>query len=223
MDNKVAFLINQFKIVEDEAVRIYNFCKKVHADKYIVWVAKEFKKNQKLLDSEQEITYVFDWVIKKKINILNYDFETAFDESKKWHEESFKITKKENKVKEQEQEKDPSVIYRCKDKKHYFKILTPQELEEEGQMMGNCIGGYGYKIKDGKSIIVSLRDEKDMPHVDIEIDAKTGESLQVRGKQNLDPVKKYKELVIEYVMHIMGEDVDIDNEVKNIIVNSLNR
>ena len=219
MNKKVEFLINQFKISEEDAIKIYNFCQKAHADKYVVWIAKEFKKNERLLDSLQEATYIFDWVIKKRVNILNFDFETAFAESKKWHEESFKITKKVNQV--EEKEEDPSIVYRCKDKKHYFKILTPQELEEEGEMMGNCIGGYGYKIKDGKSIIISLRDEKNMPHVDIEIDAKTGESLQVRGKQNLDPVKKYKELIIEYVIHIMGEESEIDNEIKDIIINGL--
>jgi len=219
MNKKVEFLINQFKISEEDAVKIYNFCQKAHADKYVVWIAKEFKKKENLLDSLQEATYIFDWVIKNRINILNFDFETAFEESKKWHEESFKITKKVNQV--EEKEEDPSIVYRCKDKKHYFKILTPQELEEEGEMMGNCIGGYGYKIKDGKSVIISLRDEKNMPHVDIEIDAKTGESLQVRGKQNLDPVKKYKELIIEYVIHIMEEESEIDNEIKDMIINGL--
>ena len=88
-------------------------------------------------------------------------------------------------------------------------------------MMGNCIGGYGEKVKNGKSIIISLRDEKNMPHVDIEIDARTGESLQVRGKQNEDPIKKYKSLIIEYVFNIMKEDSDIDNELKEIILNGL--
>jgi len=218
MDKKVYFLINQFKLSEDDAERIISFCKRNHADKYSVWVAKEFKKNEKILNNPQEITYILDWVIKKKINILKYDFDTAFENSKKWHEENFKITKNKN---ENNKEGDSSIIYRCKDKKHYFKILTPKELPGEGEMMGNCIGGYGHKIQSGKSIIISLRDEKNMPHVDIEIDAKTGESLQVRGKQNLDPVKKYKNFIIEYVLHIMGEDVDIDNEIKEIIINSL--
>lgn len=219
MNKKVEFLVNQFKISEDDALKIFNFCQKAHVDKYVVWVAKEFKKNEKILDNLQDAIYIFDWVIKKKINILDFDFEIAFEKSKKWHEENFKITKKVKHV--EEDEDDLSIVYRCKDKKHYFKLLTPQELEEEGQMMGNCIGGYDYKIKDGKSIIISLRDENNIPHVDIEIDAKTGESLQVKGKQNLDPVKKYKELIIEYVMHIMGDDAEIDNEIKDIIVNGL--
>ena len=46
MDKKVDFLINQFKLSEDDAERIISFCKKNHADKYSVWVAKEFKKNE---------------------------------------------------------------------------------------------------------------------------------------------------------------------------------
>jgi hypothetical protein len=60
-----------------------------------------------------------------------------------------------------------------------------------------------------------------MPHVDIEIDARTGESLQVRGKKNEDPVGKYKSLIVEYVIHIMKEESDIDNEIKEIILNGL--
>lgn len=219
MNKKTNFLINQFKITEEDALKIFDFCEKTHISKYIVWFAKEFKKNNNIIENSQDVVYIFDWVEKNKINILNLDFNTAFEESKKWHDEKFKVTKSVNF--QEEDEEDSTIIYRCKDKKHYFKILTPQELKSEGEMMGNCIGGYSQKVRDGKSIIISLRDEKNMPHVDIEIDAKTGESIQVRGKQNLDPVIKYKHLIIEYVMYAMGQDSDIDNEVKNIIFNAI--
>lgn len=218
MDKKLNYLINNFKISEIDANRIIDICKKSHSEKYIVWAAKEFKKNNEIIQNSEILIQVFDWVKRNKINILSYSFQDAFEQSKKWHDENFSITKNANEALEED---DPTIIYRCKDKKHFFKLLSPSDLNDEGEMMGNCIGGYGEKIKQGKSIIISLRDDKNMPHVDIEIDARTGESLQVRGKKNEDPVKKYKSLIMEYVFHIMKEDSDIDNEVQEIIINGL--
>jgi hypothetical protein len=218
LDKKINYLINNFKISEIDANRIFDICKKSHHEKYIVWLAKEFKKDNQVIENNEVLIQIFDWVSRKKINILNYSFENALENSKKWHEENFSIKKTEN---TNSKDEDPTIIYRCKDKKHFFKLLTPFDLKDEGDMMGNCIGGYGEKVKNGKSIIISLRDEKNMPHVDIEIDARTGESLQVRGKQNEDPIKKYKSLIIEYVFNIMKEDSDIDNELKEIILNGL--
>jgi len=218
LDKKINYLINNFKISEIDANRIFDICKKSNHEKYIVWLAKEFKKNNQVIENSEILIQIFDWVSRKKINILNYSFEDALENSKIWHEENFSIKKTENEISEDE---DPTIIYRCKDKKHFFKLLTPFDLKDEGDMMGNCIGGYGEKVKNGKSIIISLRDDKNMPHVDIEIDARTGESLQVRGKKNEDPVGKYKSLIVEYVIHIMKEESDIDNEIKEIILNGL--
>ncbi len=52
------------------------------------------------------------------------------------------------------------------------KKLAPESLEYEGQEMGHCVGGYCDIVTQGGSIIYSLRDPKNKPHVTIEVSGK---------------------------------------------------
>lgn len=49
------------------------------------------------------------------------------------------------------------------------KLTTPEQLQFEGDEMGHCVGGYHYQVERGDTIIYSLRDSKNIPHVTIEI------------------------------------------------------
>jgi len=49
------------------------------------------------------------------------------------------------------------------------KLTTKKQLEEEGDRMVHCVGGYHRAVADGSSIIYSLRDPEGHPHVTIEV------------------------------------------------------
>jgi hypothetical protein len=68
--------------------------------------------------------------------------------------------------------------------------------------MGHCVGGNNYKqkIKNGLSIILSIRDNKNEPHVTIEIDVPSRMVVQQQGKANQEPVKKYKNFIKEFLL-----------------------
>lgn len=94
------------------------------------------------------------------------------------------------------------IIFRCSDNEHYLYILEAEELEYEGSRMISCFGGDSYKSKviDNKSIIISLRDKNNVPHVITEVDIESGKIIQQVGKSDLEPQSKYKEIMIEFVL-----------------------
>ena len=203
-------------MTKEEAKKIASTCKTIRAEKYLIWVAKEYKKSKDILEDTQNLIYIFDWVTKENVDVLKYDFEGLMTGSQKWHKENFKIIEKEH---NRNSTMNDGVIYKCKDGKHFFKLLTPADLEDEGKLMGNCIGGSNYisKLKNELSILISLRDEKNLPHVDIEIDALTSQSLQVFGKGNDEPLQKYKSLILEYAFYALGVKEDVDQEIIDIV------
>ena len=216
-NKKIDFLVNQFKLTENEAKKIANTCKTIRADKYLVWVAKEYKKNPDLLSDIQNLIYIFDWVKKENIDVLKYDFDGLMKGSQKWHKENFKQIERENNWNSMMHD---GIVYKCKDGKHFFKLLSLDELEDEGKLMGNCIGtspDYKNRLKNDLSIFISLRDEKNLPHVDIEIDSLTSQSLQVYGKGNEQPSVKYKALILEYAFYALGVKDRVDQEIIDII------
>ena len=49
------------------------------------------------------------------------------------------------------------------------RLTTPQQLKEEGEKMGHCVGGYAQAVQNGRSLIYSLRDHQNEPHATWEI------------------------------------------------------
>ena len=86
-------------------------------------------------------------------------------------------------------------------------------LKYEGDTMGHCVGGYTPDVARGNSRIFSLRDEKNEPHVTIEVkppEMKGGQSAeewlaapqrikQIKGKGNAKPKKDYIPYVQDFV------------------------
>ena len=68
--------------------------------------------------------------------------------------------------------------------------------------MGHCVGGNNYKqkLKNGLSLILSIRDNKNEPHVTIEIDVPSKSVIQQQGKSNKEPIKKYKDFIKEFLL-----------------------
>ena len=83
--------------------------------------------------------------------------------------------------------------------------------------MKNCVSSYGNKILKGHSLIISMRDMKNQPHVTIEVDIKTSSVTQVRGKANERPSKEYMKSITEFAIYASGFEEDFDEDILNVI------
>jgi hypothetical protein len=209
------YLIDQFKISEDIVKIISEIGRRSNTHKYDVWIAKEFKKNNSILDTVENINYIIDWAQQEKPNIYNLSYDKAMEESKLWHEQLHRNPKKTFlKIKEENEQ----ILYRSKDGNYVFLLLKPEELDFEGQMMSNCVGTYKDRVKNGHCFIVSLRDKKNEAHVTIEIDAKYGDALQVKAKGNQEVPPKYQKYILEFALFASSSsEEDIDSEILEII------
>lgn len=103
----------------------------------------------------------------------------------------------------------------------WYKLRTSKCVEYEGAMMGHCVGGYGDAVESGKTLIYSLRDKNNEPHVTIELaPQQTAASIsleQIKGKENEPPVAKYREQVIDFLkkIYLTYDDVHLEGDSEN--------
>ena len=94
---------------------------------------------------------------------------------------------------------DPNnIIHEFKNGWKLVEITDPRDCDTEAKHMKNCIGGYKDLIAQGHTKILSLRDNKNNPHVTIEINPDFKTVRQIQGKGNLEPKEQYKELLKEF-------------------------
>ncbi len=203
-EKKREYLLNNLQLSEQVVDTIVHLCDEMlGTDKYAVWIGKESKKNASILDYNM-LREIIDWAQSKKPDILSMDYDAALEQSKIFHEtlRNKKVTDKGEVVDEKR------IVYRCSDNKHFFYTLKPQDLKREGDMMGHCVGTndlYRKKIRKGTIKIISLRDEKNLPHVTCEINMLNGESTQISGKGNDMPIPKYLDFITEFGTWAAGD------------------
>ena len=87
-------------------------------------------------------------------------------------------------------------------------IIAEEALQNEGKVMGHCVGGYCDKVFSGESRIFSLRDKSGESHVTVEVVPQYILKLgaepvldigQIKGKQNRAPVDKYIPYVQDFI------------------------
>jgi hypothetical protein len=200
---------------DKESVNLEKSSKRKH--KYDVWIAKEIKKNLNLLNQFSKIRLILDWAIQTKADIFLFSFEEAFQRQEVWHKDLFEKYKIEE-LNIQEIDND-RVLYRCSDKNHFIYLLNAEDLKYEGKVMSMCVGGENYKadIRNNRSIIISLRDEKNQPHVTTEINIKSGNIIQQYGKGNSTPKAEYKRLMIEFILFATNYENLENGEVARLL------
>jgi hypothetical protein len=186
--------------------------------KYDVWIAKEAKKNISILERIVDLRLIVDWAIETKIDLFAFTFQEAFESQAFWHLEMISRYEIE-KINIPNIDED-RIVFRFSDKKHFLYLLNAEELKYEGKVMGHCVGGNNYKqkIKNGLSIILSIRDSKNNPHVTIEIDVPSRMVIQQQGRANQEPIKKYKNFIKEFLLF----STDFGNLDKKEIIKFLN-
>jgi len=169
--------------------------------KYDVWISKEAKKNVDIIDKMIELRLIVDWASETSADIFQYDFESAYKAQAEWHDEMRRKFLIENmNIPKLDEDR---VVFRFSDKEHFLYLLTADDLKHEGAIMGHCVGGNNYKskVRNKQSIILSIRDSKNTPHVTIEVDVLSRSTIQKYGKGNKPPVDKYMQMYCEYALY----------------------
>ncbi len=219
MSKKIEYIEKNLKLDSILVEQIKELCHKVGTDKYAIWLAKEAKKDSTIFESDK-MRQILDWAHSVNPNILSINFQQAIELTEKWHLELAKVDPKNILANKLQIDKN-RIIYNCKDGKHFFYRLDHSELKEEGKRMGHCVGSnptYAGRIKRNEIEIISIRDDKNLPHVTIEIEKRTGISRQVSGKANGMPVDKYLILITEYALEAISE-IKEDKEILMKLMN----
>lgn len=187
-----------------------------HTHKYNVWIAKEAKKNLGILDNTDSIINIVDWAENSRADIFKFNFEAADDAQEVWHDELFKLSP--NLVRKPKLDTN-KIIFKCREEGYFFYLLNSQDLKYEGYAMGHCVGGQNYAnaVNNREIFIISLRDSKNEPHVTIEINRKTKRTIQIRGKENKNPIKKYSMMITEFGLWASGYSQFIDDDILKVL------
>lgn len=168
--------------------------------KYDVWISKEVKKSVDIASRTTDLRFIVDWAYETRADIFKFSFKEAYEAQAEWHEEMRRKYQIENlDIPNVDSDR---IIFKFSDKEHFLYLLTPKDLTYEGKIMGHCVGGKSYKskIKNKQSLIFSIRDKSNMPHVTIEIDVNSRSLIQKFGKGNKSPVGKYNNMIFEYAL-----------------------
>lgn len=179
--------------------------------KYDVWISKEVKKESDILNKGFEIRLIVDWAIQTNADIFQHNFSSAYEAQREWHDE---MKRKYQIERINIPEIDPNrVIFRFSDKEHFLYLLIEKDLTLEGKIMGHCVGGKNYKskVRNKQSIIFSIRDKKNLPHVTIEVDVNSRTTIQKFGKGNKPPKEKYLRMYSEYAL-FASDFKDLENK-----------
>lgn len=92
--------------------------------------------------------------------------------------------------------KEKNIIYRFENG-YYVSILNEQDLQLEGKIMSNCVGGYYHTVKDRELGILALKhpSKKTVAHIEIK---KNGQLAQNFSKANSQIGIEYWKMILEF-------------------------
>ena len=227
LNKRELFIRDQIGLDESYVVRVSEISRQLNTNKYSVWIAKEAKKNPDILNNYSNLSDIVDWARSTRSDIMKYDFQSALDAQLQWHKNKCEFPKIKQKMESKEIDEE-RVVFVTSQGDHFFYILTEDDLKYESAHMEHCIGWansdqeYKEKIRSGKSVILSLRNEDNIPSLTIEIDESSGRSLQVRGRKNADLSdlsNKIKRSLSEFVL-FAGDFNDTSSTKMLEIINS---
>ena len=150
-----------------------------------------------------DLNEIYDWYRNTRPQIESYSAEQAMQASDQWHETM--AGEGEGKIYEPINKK--LIIYGPQwENKEWDgwegwtiqKVLSENDLLAEGNKMNNCIGSYCEYVEKGSSIIYSLRDPNNNPHVTMETDGNNN-IIQIKGNSNEEPDTMYKAMIKEWI------------------------
>tara|TARA_R100000951_G_scaffold112807_1_gene113742 strand:+ start:6844 stop:8214 length:1371 start_codon:yes stop_codon:yes gene_type:complete len=148
-----------------------------------------------LVEADENLVYnILDWLESLDDRGLNkLQRMTVQQVRQKMHEWHQSLQKKATKKEDWE---NLEVVQEFPNGFKMVEIKSDAGKEREGGLMGHCVGGGGY----ANSVIFSLRDSKNNPHVTIQADFDKDSLLQIKGKSNEAPVDKYIPYVKQFII-----------------------
>lgn len=141
-------------------------------DHIIPWVARELVKLRKAQERHEatiddygaardelyrKAPVLFRWAVEYKGDVLRMSLAQVFEALNEYAAQHAGAAGEQGKI-----------LYRFKDGWTAQELRDPEALEEEGEIMQHCVGGYCEDVRTFKSFIVSIRDKKGAPHITIE-------------------------------------------------------
>lgn len=157
------------------------------------WLKKAFEKGEPVYEVfmlrpfKDKIDHVIDYLksdeAPKRLDALTVP--EAMKQADAWTK---MLTKK--KVNPLDAAEGEEIIKKYSDGFTWRKLTNEAALSREGTEMGHCVGSYWREVESGKTQIYSLRDNKNQPHVTIEV---SDDSLvQIKGKGNAAVASQYR-------------------------------
>ena len=213
-DNEKRFADNYSLIGKWILVNLRKLRNGLSEDKFNTLLPLEQRRYWGFRESIQEI---YDWALRSepRPDISSYTPEQAKESSDEWH----RMMAGQGEGKQYEPTNPELIMYGPEWKNPEWqgwtiqKVMSKNDLQTEGSedMMDHCVGSYCNDVEVGTSIIYSLRDPKNGPHITMETND-FGSIQQIHGKSNSDPKPEYKEMIKEWIS-TSGEDAGVEKEI----------
>jgi hypothetical protein len=97
-------------------------------------------------------------------------------------------------------ESDVQTVVELENGYQIVRLLTAVALDDESRMMGHCIGNGAYDamLASGRMGCYSLRDQNGGGHVTFELDLGLRCLIQLQGKANAMPVRRYRDMLAPF-------------------------
>jgi len=94
------------------------------------------------------------------------------------------------------------VVYRFADGWTIQRLTTVQQLDQEGDLVQNCLGDgrYDQDMLEGRIDILSLRNKRGRPRCSMEFSREYNSFVSIFGKQNQPPAEKYVERLKAFIL-----------------------
>lgn len=180
----------------------------------IDWIATTFKAHEakqferlKLIPL-QEPEHIVDWLVSghAPTRLRKMSYADAKRKSEEWTKAN---QKKGKNLKDTDD--DTETVHDFLDGTRIVKLLTKKAYQREGFLMNHCVGGYSVS---SDVYIYSYRDAKNLPHATFEVQKRSNEIVQIKGKGNGSIHPKYIHPILAFLKTI-GMDVR-PNDMKNL-------
>tara|TARA_Y100000310_G_scaffold180635_1_gene180540 strand:+ start:3122 stop:4627 length:1506 start_codon:yes stop_codon:yes gene_type:complete len=155
------------------------------------------------------IPQIYDWYRAEQPDIASYSYSQAEEASDEWHSDSAA----EGANLQYETTNPSLVVYGPQWQNPEWqgwtiqKVMSENDLQREGYLMEHCVGGYCKYVESGESVIYSLRDPNNKPHVTIETN-NYNSIRQIQGKSNSEPKDIYKAMIREWFQSERNPGID---------------
>ena len=158
------------------------------------WIASVLENDSKV--DLRELPSLLDFIKNQKPDLSKMTWKEALKQSELWHKQF--DNQSENQFPSEELDKN-SIVFRCSDGYYWVKLTTSRALKTEGFKMKHCVGGYWDQVKSGQSVIFSLRDSADKPHVTMELNPKNKQIVQIMGFEDSKPIESLHKYISEFL------------------------